>query len=123
MSYRTIREAQKTVWPRVRESLDRHRASREAVANDPFASSAAQTRAKVPWNRVVADETVWAIAKADLLSSPDQAAVLTKARNWARDVGRDIAAHPQDFEHTDRELYRAIQAWLATLEEIPDDIG
>jgi hypothetical protein len=123
MSYRTIREAQKTIWPAVQESLERHRAARRAIEADPrSASTAARVRANRPWNRVVAEETVWAVAKADLLNTPEDAAVIRAAREWARDIGPDLKSDPDDFEDADHKLYRAVQALVAT-PEIPDDIG
>ena len=120
MSYRTIREAQKTIWPAVQESLERHRAARRAIEADPrSASTAARVRANRPWNRVVAEETVWAVAKADLLNTPEDAAVIQAARAWARSWSSPPDEHD---EKEDRALYAAVQA-LAATPEIPDDIG
>lgn len=121
MSYQTIRAAQQAVWPAVGRSLALHRGHREAAhANPRLVSAAARARARVPWNRVVANETVWAIAKADLLNTPEQADVLRAARAWVKSWSnppRDPVDLPEDIE-----LYRAVQA-LVTVLDIPDDVG
>lgn len=109
MSYRTIRSAQQAVWPAVKDSIARHAASRRAVKEDPaVATVAARNRARKPWDRVVAEETVWAIAKADLLATPEQAAVIEAAREWARSWPTDL-----DLDDEEVALYTAVQA-LAT---------
>lgn len=124
MSFRTIRDAQQTVWPRVKDSLDRHRHSRKLVEQDPSAhSAAAKARARVPWNHVVANETVWAIAKADLLNTAEQAAVLQAARAWAKSwqtLGPPSLSTGD--EQTDVDLYNAVQA-LASYAEVSDEIA
>ncbi len=110
MSFRDIRSAQKAVWPAVVESLRLRRAQRDAVHERPdLATAAATARARLPWNRVVADETIWAIAKADLLATPEHAAVVRAAREWLRVVGPDMAKYPQDFEPADFALRDAVQ--------------
>lgn len=111
MTYRTIRDAQQAIWPAVQASIERHRASREKVKLDGrAATAAAQARARVPWNRVVANEAVWAIAKADLLATKEQAAVVQAAREWAKSWGDDFA----DMVPADEKLYDAVQVLVAT---------
>jgi hypothetical protein len=117
MSYRTIRDAQQAIWPAVQKSIELHKASRATTeALGKAATAAAKARARVPWNRVVVNETVWAIAKADLLNSSEQATVLTAAKLWAHDLGPEITSYPDDFEPVEHALYRAIQAWVASPE-------
>lgn len=112
MSYRTIRDAQQAIWPAVQASIERHRASREKVKLEGrAATAAAQARARVPWNRVVANEAVWAIAKADLLATKEEAAVVQAAREWA--ASWEDALSDMDPE-LDRPLYDAVQALIAT---------
>src|SRR5688500_13896065 len=108
MSYKTIRRAQQAVWPAVKDSLEMQKASRQLVAEDPRgATASARSRAQKPWNKVVSEETVWAIAKADLLATPEQAAVIQAARRWAKSwEPLDL----EDMDYEDRLLYRAIQA-------------
>lgn len=111
MSFKTIRSAQREVWPAVQESLDINRQQRAAVANDPDgATTAAKKRASTPWNRVVANETVFAIAKADLLATPEQAAVIEAARKWADSFGDDPPTNPLHDDPDDIALYEAIEA-------------
>jgi ribonuclease D len=117
MSYRTIRDAQQATWPAVQASLERHKASRAATeALGKAATAAAKARARTPWNRVVANETVWALAKADLLNSKEQAAVLTAAREWAHDLGPELLSYPDDFDQVEHNLYRAVQVLIASPE-------
>lgn len=109
MSYQTIRKAQQVIWPNVKRSIELVAAHRRAVHENPeVATAAAKARAHIPWNRVVANEAVWAIAKADLLNSPEQAAVIQAAREWAR-----TAPFGFDMDNEERALYSAVQA-LAT---------
>jgi hypothetical protein len=124
MSFHTIRAAQQAVWPRVKESLDRHRQSRRAVeANPDLHTAAARARARIPWNHVVANETVWAIAKADLLNTPEQAAVLAAAKAWVRSWEVEGAPpNSQDDTPEDVALYGAVQEWASSV-KIPDDIA
>lgn len=123
MSFRTIRSAQQAIWPRVWESLERHRHSRKLVADNPKAhGAAARSRANVPWNRVVANETIWAIAKADLLNTPEQADVLTAARAWAKSWQDCGPPSSSTDDQTDIDLYNAVQK-LASFAEIPDEAG
>lgn len=119
MTYSTIRHAQKQVWPEVQRSLTIRRAARDAVERDPsLATAAARARARVPWSRVVSEETIWATAKADLLNTPEQAEVLTAAREWAKSW--ETAPDDSD-DRTDRKLYDAVQR-LVTVIDIPDDV-
>ena len=127
MSYRTIRQAQQAIWPRVKISLGLHRASRAALRNGRGGKvTAMQERdARKSWDRIVMDEAVWALAKADLLASPEQAAVITAAREWVRIVGPDVVLDRQagDDDPTiaaDWKLYQAVQA-LATAPMNPVD--
>lgn len=121
MSYRTIRSAQSAVWPAVVQSLRLRRAQRDAALAADNPTRAAATRARLPWNRVVMDETVWAIAKADLLNTPEQAAVIAAAREWVRVVGPDLVKYPEDFEPVDFKLWDAVQALAAVPENFPDE--
>lgn len=116
MSFGTVRYAQKKIWPRVRDSLDRLRANREAALHDPSATTSALARAKKPWNRAVAEETVWALAHENLLATPEQQRVVQAARDWARfyDEIEDPCAE-------DEALYSAVQALAADLSEISDE--
>lgn len=127
MSFRTVRVAQQTVWPRVRESLDRHRLSREAVKADRNATTAALARARKPWSRVVAEETVWAIAKEDLLATPEQAAVVKAAREWMKSWELVGGINREEDDRYDIALYDAVQVLLATFdppadEDLPDEV-
>lgn len=121
MTFQTIRSAQQAIWPAVQESLGIIRAQRHAVQENPeVATKAAKARARTPWNRVVANEAVWAIAKADLLATPEQAAVVRAARAWVRTAPDDFLKQADDEE---RALYAAVQA-LATVDiEDPDEIN
>lgn len=117
MSFRTIRQAQTSVWPAVKKSIELQKAARDEVRENPRgATRAAQTRAALPWNRVVANETVWAIAKADLLMTPEHAGVIDAAREWVASWDEDIL---DDMDAEERRLYAAVQA-LATAFE-PED--
>lgn len=122
MSFQTIRSAQQTIWPKVRDNLDRIRAAREAVTKD--STPAAQARARIPWNHVVANEAVWALAKSDLLASPEQAKVIEVSRRWLATTGPDMAQYPEDYDPIDFELRDAINTYVATLvSEIDDTEG
>lgn len=111
MSFNTIRHAQKEIWPSVLKSIKLIQASRDAVRKDPHsATRAATTRAHRPWNQVVANEAVWAIAKADLLCTPEQQAVVKAAREWAKMIGPDLAKYPQDYEPEDFALRDAVNS-------------
>lgn len=114
MSFQTIRSAQQTIWPKVRDSLDRIRASREAVNEN--STSAAKARARVPWNHVVANEAVWAIAKSDLLATPEAAAVVTAAREWLATTGPDMAEFPELYDPIDFALRDAVQNYVASFD-------
>lgn len=115
MSFRTIRHAQSAVWPTVRESLEMHKKSRDATKNNPRATRSAQSRARIPWSRVVANETVWAVAKQGLLASEEAAAVITAAKAWVQDwESQGVVPNLRDGDDkTDIALYEAVQA-LAT---------
>lgn len=120
MTFQTIRSAQQAIWPTIKESLDIIRAQRHAVADNPeVATKAAKARARLPWNRVVANEAVWAIAKADLLATPEQAEVVQAAREWALSW-TDPPTERED-EPEDVALYNAVQALATAALEIPDD--
>lgn len=114
MSFQTIRSAQQTIWPKVRESLDRIRVAREAVTKD--STPAAQARARIPWNHVVANEAVWAIAKSDLLATPEAAAVVTAAREWLATTGPDMAEFPELYDPIDFALRDAVQAYVTSFD-------
>lgn len=114
MSFQTIRSAQQTIWPKVRESLDRIRVAREAVTKD--STPAAQARARIPWNHVVANEAVWAIAKSDLLATPEAAAVVTAAREWLATTGPDMAEFPELYDPIDFALRDAVQAYVISFD-------
>lgn len=120
MSYKTVRHAQNAVWPTVRESLRLHQASRAAAWEGKKLSRMEERDAKKSWNRVVSEETVWAIARSDLLASPEEAAVLAAAKQWLRDVGPEMIEYPEEFGFADRKLRDAVQA-LATSFDPPDD--
>lgn len=113
MSYRTVASAQQAVWPKVRESLRLHRASRAAAARGEALSNMEKRDARKSMEHIAANETVWAIAKADLLNSPEQAAVLRAARVWAKAIGPYLINEPHNAEPEEHELYRAVQE-LAT---------
>jgi hypothetical protein len=102
----------------VRKSLDIRRLQREAVANDPSPTRAAVTRSRIPWNRVVADETVWAIAKADLLCSEETAAVIEAAKAWTKSFSSPPRADLDD--PTDIALYAAVQSLGSSLESLTE---
>lgn len=119
MSFRSIRNAQSAVWPTVKDSLRRVRASRALVAKDPSkASKSALQRARIPWDRVVANETVWAIARADLLATQAQAEVIHAARLWAKSWDPEPPAVGRD-DPEDVDLYAAVQA--LALDVAPND--
>lgn len=120
MSFKTVRHAQNTVWPSVRESLRLHQASRAAAREGKKLSSMEERDAKKSWNRVVSEETVWAIAKSDLLASPEAAAVVDAAKQWLRDVGPEMIEYPNDFGFADRKLRDAVQSLAASFDP-PDD--
>lgn len=123
MSFRTVRDAQQATWPRIRESLDRHRASRDLIKADPNATTAALARARKPWSRVVAEETVWAIAKEDLLATQQHAAVIQAAREWAASWANEGPPTLADGDDPcDVVLYAAVQN-LATQFDPPADEG
>jgi hypothetical protein len=113
VSFKTIRDTLTTVWPQVRESLDRVRESRDAVRANPGAASvSAQTRARRSWNKVVAEETIWAIAKADLLTTPQEREVLEAAKDWYYAWGGIGPRHDDE----DYELYGVVEKLLTTSE-------
>lgn len=115
MSFQTIRHAQAAIWPRVSASLKLHRAHRENLPANPTA--AALARAKKPWDRVVAEEAVWALAKEDLLLTEEARAVIRAARVWAAvDVSRVDDA---TLDRIDDVLYDAVQALATAPSEIP----
>lgn len=123
MSFRSVRDAQQAVWPRIRESLDRHRLSRDAIkAADPrTVTTAALARARKPWSRVVAEEAVWAVAKEDLLATEQHAAVIKAAREWAASWANQGAPSVADGDDPcDVVLYAAVQN-LATQFDPPAD--
>lgn len=124
MNFKAIRHTQQDVWPTVRDSLDRVRKARDLVKNDPHASPASVTRSKIHWNRVVANETVWAIAHANLLATPEQAAVIEAAKAWVQTWKEEgMVPSTGEGDHvTDVNLYRAVQELVATF-EVPDHIG
>jgi hypothetical protein len=110
---RNIREAQSHFWPTVRDSIERHKASRASLERN--ASPAAQARARRPLFRVVFDETIWALAKAHRLNTAEQAQVIEAACAWAKVYGE-----LEEPEKEDRDLYRAVQEMRATFE--PEDV-
>jgi hypothetical protein len=112
VSFKTIREVQNTVWPVVRDSLDRVRESREATKKNPNATESARTRARKPWNKVVSEETVWAIAKANLLATPDQRAVIEAATDWYYAWG-GFGPGPDEEDY---ELYGVVEKLLTPSE-------
>jgi hypothetical protein len=111
VSFKTIREVQNTVWPVVRDSLDRVRESREATKKNPNATESARTRARKPWNKVVSEETVWAIAKADLLATPRERAVIQAAVEWYKTWGQGLPPDSNDPQE-DCDLHLAVQELL-----------
>lgn len=119
MSFKTIRDAVSTVAPTVRESLEIHRAKREEVRANPEAHSpAARTRAQRGWNRVVIEETVWAIAKNDLLASPEQRAVIEAAKAWAQTWQNDVVPNPEHDDPADCALFDAVMALVREEEDV-----
>jgi hypothetical protein len=120
MSYRDIRNAQQAVWPAIVASLDRHRASRLAIRRDPNPTVAAAARSRKPWDRVVAEETVWTLAKADLLCLPEQAAVVKAAKEWAASW-MSLPPNPEVDEEADVALYAAVQALATAPANLPDE--
>jgi len=106
MSFQTITKAQQAVWPAVKQSLRLHRLSRQAYhRGDPVTAKAAQN-AERSWDRIVMEETVWAVAKADLLSVPSVAELVKAARAWAAlgVVSKDLGDSDEDIA-----LYKAVQ--------------
>jgi len=119
MTFQTIRHAQQQIWPRVRESIDIRRAQREAVARNPTgATTAATARARIPHNRMVADEAVWAIAKENLLASPEQQAVVKAAQAWAKVTADEYEM--VELQDDERALYDAVQALASSLADMDD---
>jgi len=120
MSYRTVASAQKTVWPAVKKSLRLHRLSRQAVACGAEVSAKARQNADRSWDRIVMEETIWATAKADLLASPEHAALVQAARNWAKtwkSTPPSVADH--DDDPADVALYKAIQDLATSPSDFP----
>lgn len=116
MSFKTIRHASQQIWPSVAESLDIHRKQRATVKADPRgATTSAKARADRPWNRVVSEETVWALAKADLLLDEEQQAVLKAAKEWARSW-EDGPPTLREDNLEDVELYSAVQALASAID-------
>lgn len=120
MSFRDIRHAQQAVWPTVMDSLDRHREARNALRGNPNATVAAKARARIPWNRVVANETVWGLAKQGRLVLPEQAAVVQAARDWVKSwEDYDIAQIGMD--PWEKALYDAVRALATATDGPPED--
>ncbi len=120
MSFKTVRHAQNAVWPTVRESLRLHQASRAAAREGKTLSSMEQRDAKKSWNRVVSEETVWAIARSDLLGSPEVAAVVQAAKDWVTSC-RDLGLEPSDLDTQERALYDAVQSLAASFDPPADE--
>lgn len=117
MTFQSIRHAQQRVWPAVQKSLVLVRAQRDAVRNDRHPSKSAEARAKIPWNRVVANETVWALAKDDMLATEEQAAVVAAARAWVTTWEEDGLS---SMDEQERALYDAVQALAGSLRDMSD---
>jgi hypothetical protein len=114
----SIRHAQQRAWPAVRASLIRVRASRDVVLRDPHnATTAALARAKRNWDHVVADETVWALAKDGLLATEENAAVVRAAQAWVRTWDLQELA---TMDGEERALYEAVQLFSASLRDMSD---
>jgi hypothetical protein len=117
---RFVRTTTQAAWPAVKTSLEIHNAQRRAVKADPHgATQSARSRAEKPWSRVVAEETVWALAKQGLVCSEEQHAVVEAAKAWVRAFGNDVAGDP-DAEPEDVELYRAVQALASAV--VPESL-
>lgn len=117
MSFKNIRAVQQQIWPMVRDSIDRVRDSRKAVeANPAGATSAALTRARKPWNKVVMEETVWAIAKSDLLITPEERTVLDRAIEWAESWDKADGPPDEMDAQEDCDLHLAVQELLTSQE-------
>jgi len=123
MSFRDIRHAQAEIWPDVQESIRLQDASREAAQRHPHdLTKSARRRAKVDRDRVIANETVWAIAKANALATPEAAKVIEAARAWLADHGPAMVRYPEDYEESDFQLRDALNAYATTF-HIDDDEG
>lgn len=121
MSFKDIRHVQQDVWPDVERSVRLQDASREAALRDPRGlTKSALRRSKMDRDRVIADETVWAIARADLLATPEAAGVIQAARAWLKVMGPCMADFPQDYEPVDFALRNALNAYAAAF-YISDD--
>ena len=112
MSFKTVRQGQNTVWPTVRESLRLHQASRAAAREGKKLSRMEERDNAKSWNRVVSEETVWAIARADLLASPEHAAVIQAAIKWTAGL-EPLGLTPDDLDTDERALYDAVQTYVA----------
>jgi hypothetical protein len=120
MTFRDIRHAQQRIWPAVQDSIARHTAARDALTVD--SSTAAKARARKPWNRVVMEESVWAMAHEDLLATPEAAEVVRAAKEWAASWPEPPEENGSDPEAlTDCALYQAVQALASSLAAVPDD--
>lgn len=122
MSFKDIRHVQQDVWPDVERSVKLQDASRVAGERlDPrVLSKSARNRLRIPRDRVIADETVWAIARADLLAVPEAAEVIRAAREWLKVMGPCMAEFPEDYEPVDFVLRDALNAY-ATIFHIDND--
>jgi hypothetical protein len=124
MNHKAIRHIQQTAWPAVRDSLERVKAARALANQHPErVSQSARNRARISWNRCIADETVWALVKADLIATPEQQAVVKAAKEWVASWKRDGEAPSLSTgdHRTDVDLYNAVQE-LAVSIEIPHDV-
>jgi len=118
MSYKTVRQAQQAAWPKVKESMRLHRASRAAHLRGEQLSSMEQRDLRKSIERVASDETVWALAKMDLLASQARADVIIAARDWAKSCP-PLSEYDMDAEEA--ALYAAVQALATDPADIPDE--
>lgn len=120
MSYRTVRQAQNAVWPPVRQSLELHQASRRAGREGKALSRMEERDNAKSWNRVVSEETIWAIAKADLLSTPEHAAVIKAAKAWASSCN-EMGLTLSDLDTQERALFDALQELAVSFDPPADE--
>ena len=128
MSYKDIRHAQRVVWPEVEKSMRRQDAARLVVQRRPeLHTSSARRRARTPRDEVIAQETIWALAKNDLLLTPATQKVIQVARRWLAIVAADVESFPEDFEPIDVELRDALAELALDIrpdedEDLPDGV-
>ncbi len=122
MSYKDIRHAQAQVWPAVEASMKRQDLSRLLTNQDPAGhTSSARRRARIPRDQVVVTETIWALAKADLLCNGETQKLIDAVRKWYKAVGPDMAEYPVEFDPEDFALREALNNYLLAINPAEDE--